>query len=221
MGFYRGPNIVTNGLVLALDAANPKSYPGSGTTWTNMAGSYNGILTNGPTFSNANGGSITFDGVDDYVVLTPPTTYSEYTIQFFCKWISSSGFSERLFGSDAFGTYTIFNPFNVGFHYNPLGFSPPSVTLSSGVNVGFGNWCHVAVTVNTASSNVAIYVNGIARNNWSTIPAANLQANIFLGAQNTSLYSNSQFGNFQIYNRALSATEINQNYNAQKSRFGL
>jgi hypothetical protein len=220
---FLGQNIVTQGLVINLDAANKDSYPGTGTTWYDLSGnSINGTLTNGPTFlPNTDGGVINFDGVDDYTIITPPTTYSEYTIQFFCKWISSVGFSERLFGSDAFGTYTIFNPFNVGFHYNPLGGSPPSVTLASGVNVGFGNWCNVAVTVSTASSNVVIYVNGIARNSWNVLPSANLSANIFLGAQNTSLYSNCQFGNFQIYNRALSATEIAQNYNAQKTRFGL
>ena len=220
---FLGENIVTNGLVLNLDSANKDSYPGTGTTWTDLSGNgYNGTLTNGPSFlSNQNGGIFNFDGVDDYTIITPPTTYSEYTIQFFCKWISSVGFSERLFGCDAFGTYTIFNPYNVGFHYNPLGGSPPSVTLSSGVNVGFGNWCNVAVTVSATSTNVVIYVNGISSNSWGVLPSANLSANIFLGAQNTSLYSNCLFGNFQIYNRALSATEITQNYNAQKIRFGL
>ena len=59
-----------NGLVLALDAANTKSYPGSGTTWTDLSGRGNtGTLTNGPTYSSANGGSIVFDGTNDYVVV--------------------------------------------------------------------------------------------------------------------------------------------------------
>ena len=161
------------------------------------------------------------EGVDDRVIITPASTFSNYTVYFFCKWISSVGFSERLFGCDAFGTYTIFNPFDVGFHYNPL-FNPgTTVTLSSGINVGFGNWCQVAITVSASSPNVVIYVNGIARNSSGNIPSANLSANIFLGAQNSSLFANCNFGNFIIYNRVLSATEITQNYNAQKSRFGL
>jgi len=222
MAFGRGPKLVKDNLVLMLDAANPKSYPGTGTTWTDLLhNGVNGTLTNGPTFTSTNGGAIVFDGVNDYVILTPATTYSEYTVQFFCKWISSVGVSERLFGCDAFGTYTIFNPNNVGFHYNPLGGVPSSVTLSSGVNVGFGTWCQVAVTVSTLLSNVVIYVDGISRNSWSTLPAANLSANIFIGKQNTLYGANCQFANFQLYNRALTADEVLQNYNATKARFGL
>ena len=68
MSAYSGPEIANDGLVLALDAANPRSYPGSGTTWTDLSGNgNNGTLVNVPTYSNANGGSIVFDGVDDYV----------------------------------------------------------------------------------------------------------------------------------------------------------
>ena len=68
MSLSRGPKIVTNGLVLYLDAANKKSYPGSGTTWTDLSGNNNtGTLTNGPTFDSNNGGSIVFDGTNDYV----------------------------------------------------------------------------------------------------------------------------------------------------------
>ena len=222
MALYHSPLVVTDGLIMYLDAANPKSYPGAGAIWTDLLqNGVNGTLTNGPTFTSANGGAITFDGVDDYAIITPPTTYSEYTLQFFCKWISSVGVSERLFGCDAFGTYTIFNPYDVGFHYNPLGGSPPSVTLASGVNIGFGTWCQVAVTVSTLSSNVVIYVNGIARNSWSTIPAANLSANIFIGKQNTLYGANCQFANFQLYNRAVTAAEITQNFNALRTRFGI
>lgn len=222
MALRHSPLVATNGLVLYLDAANRKSYPGTGITWTDLLhNGVNGTLTNGPTFTSTNGGAIVFDGVDDYVIVTPPTTYSEYTVQFFCKWISSVGVSERLFGCDAFGTYTIFNPYDVGFHYNPLGGSPPSVTLASGVNIGFGTWCQVAVTVSTLLSNVVIYINGIARNSWSTLPAANLSANIFIGKQNTLYGANCQFANFQLYNRAITAAEVTQNFNALRTRFGI
>ena len=222
MALRHSPLVTTNGLVLYLDAANRKSYPGTGTAWTDLLqNGVNGTLTNGPTFTSTNGGTIVFDGVDDYVIVTPPTSYSEYTVQFFCKWISSVGVSERLFGCDAFGTYTIFNPYDVGFHYNPLGGVPSSVTLASGVNIGFGTWCQVAVTVSTLLSNVVIYINGIARNSWSTLPAANLSANIFIGKQNTLYGANCQFANFQLYNRAITAAEVTQNFNALRTRFGI
>ena len=72
MAFSRGPSIVTNGLVLALDAANHKSYPGSGTTWFDLSGnSHDGTLTGGPTFNSDNGGSIVFDGTDGSDVPVP------------------------------------------------------------------------------------------------------------------------------------------------------
>ena len=68
MAFNYSPKISTDGLVLCLDAANTKSYPGSGTVWSDLSrGGNNGTLTNGPTFNSGNGGSIVFDGVNDYV----------------------------------------------------------------------------------------------------------------------------------------------------------
>ena len=70
MSVSNGPSIVTSGLVLSLDAADKNSYPGSGTTWADLSGNTNnGTLTNGPTFSSANQGSIVFDGVDDSCIL--------------------------------------------------------------------------------------------------------------------------------------------------------
>jgi len=224
---YPGLPAATGGTITYINGYTIHTFTTSGTftpyLWNDITGNgNNGTLVNGVGFNSyQSGGYLSFDGVDDRVIIAPPTTYSEYTIYFFCKWISSVGFSERLFGCDAFGTYTIFNPYDVGFHYNPLGGVPSSVVLASGVNVGFGAWCQVAVTVSTAGSNVVIYVNGIARNSWSVLPAANLSANIFVGAQNSSLFANCQFGNFQLYNRALSAAEITQNFNAQRNRFGI
>jgi len=73
MGFYRGPQIVTSGLVLHLDAANLKSYPGTGTTWYDRSGNLNGgvvnngTLYNGPSFSSTNMGSLVFNGTNSYV----------------------------------------------------------------------------------------------------------------------------------------------------------
>jgi hypothetical protein len=83
MGFYRGPHIVTDGLILSLDAANNKSYPRSGTTWNDLSGNgNNGTLVNGPTFSSANGGSIVFDGTNDVVSTTLVQTFvNELTVE--------------------------------------------------------------------------------------------------------------------------------------------
>ena len=223
MGIGYNPRIVTDGLVYGLDAGNTKSYPGSGTTWTNLVGTNTTTLTNGPTYSSTNGGSIVFDGSNDYAVGVSPGSYSEYTFMFFCKWITDTANGSRLFGLDNFGTYTVFTPSNVGFHYNPAGGSPPSVTLSSSVNIGLGSWCQVAVTVSAASTLVAIYVNGISRNTSSTLPSQNFAGNFYLGAQNTgaTVVANCNIGNFQLYNRALTAAEVALNFNAYRGRYGI
>ena len=89
MGVAYNSRIVTDGLALCLDAANSKSYPGSGSTWTDLSGNgNNATLTNGPTYSSANGGSIVFDGVNDYVAptgLTNALWQGNWTVSF---WVN-------------------------------------------------------------------------------------------------------------------------------------
>lgn len=188
--------------------------------WYDLSGNgYNGTL-NGPTSNVSNKGNLLFNGTSDYVIVPSGGSYSEYTFMFFCKWITDTANGSRLFGCDGFGTYTIFTPSNVGFHYNQIAGS--TTTLSSGVNVGLGTWCHVAVTVSTLSSLARIYINGVLKNTTSTIPYVNLSGNLFLGSQySSSLFANCNIAAFQLYNRVLSATEITQNYEATKTRFGL
>lgn len=222
MALQHSPSIVTSGLVDCFDPGNPRSYPGSGTTIKDVSGTGNlGTLTNGPTYSSANGGVLVYDGVNDYVIATSPGSYSSYTFMFFCKWNSATTY-DRIFGLDGFGTYTILSPFNVGFHYNPAGGSPPSVTLSSNVSIGYGTWCHIAVTVNSSSNLVTIYINGVSANSWSTMPSGNYAGNFYLGAQNTGgLLSNCNIGVFSLYNIALTAGQVAQNFNALRGRYGI
>ena len=201
-------------------ATNFNPYYFGNTVWKDVSGNNRtATLTNGPLFNSSNGGNIIFDGVDDYVITPSGGSYSEYTFMFFCKWISDTANGSRIFGSDGFGTYTIFTPSNVGFHYNQAAGS--STVLSSGVNVGLGTWCHVAVTVSTLSSLARIYINGVLTNATSTIPYVNLSGNFYIGAQYTNLLANCNIAAFQLYNRVLSATEISQNFQADKTRFGL
>lgn len=182
-----------------------------------------GELVNGPVYNSANGGSILFDGVDDYVVVSSPGSYSNYTFDFYCRWVSNTQNSNRVFGLSNFGTYTIFNQSDVAFHYNPIGGSPPSTTISSGVNVGFGNWCHIALTVSATATVVTLYVNGMSRNTTNILPAQNFAGNVYLGAQNTitTVSANCQIAKFSLYNRALTSEEIQQNFDATRSRFGI
>jgi hypothetical protein len=192
------------------------------TTTSDFSGQGNfGTAVNGPTYSTDNNGSFVFDGVDDYLVAQSPGSYPNYTFEFFCRWNAPVTFN-RIFGLSNFGTYTILSPTNIGFHYNPAGGSPPSVTLSSNVNVGYGTWCHIAVTVNSLTSLVTIYINGVSRNSWNVMPSGNFLGNLYLGAQNTQgLVSNCNVGTFSLYNRALTAQEIQQNFEALRGRYGI
>ena len=88
------PKIITTNLTSYLDAANPSSYPGSGTTWTDLSGNNNNfILTNGPTYDNRNGGSISFDGTDDYLLNNSLVLNynANFTIQFWFNTNSLGG----------------------------------------------------------------------------------------------------------------------------------
>jgi hypothetical protein len=97
MAYFHSPRIVTDGLVLALDAANTKSYPGSGTTWSDLSGnSNNGELVNGITYDDTNLGSLVFDGVDDYVQITkvPSIDFTPTSSFTMMVWAKVLGLSE-------------------------------------------------------------------------------------------------------------------------------
>jgi len=227
MAFSNGPGIITNGLVLALDASDKNSYPGSGTTWTDISGNgNNGTLTNGPTFSSANGGTIVFDGSDDYVVLTnastPLTNLSYETIlkidsipasntfrsiwQKSADWNYSTGISLQMI----YGYLT--------FSYGSIWGGSVSYLLS---NLTVGNWYHIVGTSSSVSSGTSrMYINGSLVATGANAATPTSTSDLTLGSGNGGNF----LGNisvFRTYNRELAAAEILQNYNAQKSRFNL
>jgi hypothetical protein len=220
------PNTVTNGLVLYLDAGNTNSYPGTGTSWRDISGnSNNGTLINGPTFNSGNGGSIVFDGVDDYV-----TCGNDASVQInqgtISAWVRTSSP-----GSNFRGIIT--KQLNYGLFTNDgvlVTFDWGNVqTRSTGINIADNIWKNVAMTfttnTGTPSNNAIIYLNGSAVL-ITTIKYSNNTIDIELGrggsggGGNTQLL-NGRIANAQIYNRALTQAEILQNYNALKGRYGL
>jgi len=224
---YANGKIVTDGLVLCLNAADKNSYPGSGTTWTDISGNgNNGTLTNGPTFNSGNGGSIVFDGSDDYVVLTnastPLTNLSYETIlkidsipasntfrsiwQKSADWNYSTGISLQMI----YGYLT--------FSYGSIWGGSVSYLLS---NLTVGNWYHIVGTSSSVSSGTSrMYINGSLVATGANAATPTSTSDLTLGSGNGGAF----LGNinvFRTYNRELAAAEILQNYNAQKSRFGL
>ena len=232
MAFHRGPKVVTNGLVLALDAANTKSYPGSGTTWRDLSGnSRNGTLINGPSFNNTEGGSISFDGVDDYVNTNYNAgTFSQFTIH---AWIYKTN-TTKAFILNAAGTAT-----------------PPAIILGFGIELyetiayfdaafgstdayaefpftgnGWNCWSLVYDGTQTGNSNrLKVYLNAVPKSLTftGTIASSIPSSDVFYLSRRPWVveYSLCRIANVYMYNRPLSLPEVTQNYNAQKSRFNL
>jgi hypothetical protein len=227
MSFNFSPKTVTDGLVLYLDAANPKSYVSGSPTWIDISkNSNNGTLTNGPTYSTANNGSIVFDGVDDYVATNFIPSSSDYT---FCVWgkSSSGGFSNRilgngdstagLHGADIIWAYST----NIIYSVRRNGANNATRDIQSSViaNLATG-WHYIVVTYNSSTGSV-LYCDTIrVGSNAVTGFTSTLPFRIGRDGNGADKF-NGNVSQVSVYNRALSATEILQNYNATKTRFGL
>lgn len=231
MGFYRGPNIVKNGLVLWLDAANPRSYPGSGTTWTDMSGNNNsGTLTNGPTYSAANNGSIVFDGTNDYVNCGSSSAYNPTSAITLGCWVYFNRLNIReIFIGKGNGAIASSNQYWIEKQSNNTilllisvigGSSEYGLTLSD-FNIQNNQWYYISLTYNKQT--FIGYVNGVQ--NTTTISVSfNLNTtsnNLAIGRLGdlAGRYLSGRISNVQLYNRALSASEVQQNYDALKSRY--
>lgn len=225
MSFSHSPRIVTDGLVLCLDAANPQSYPGSGTSWADLSGNGNtGTLTNGPTFSTGNSGSIVFDGNDDSVIVPNGNTFfSNKTQVSVCVWFKlNSRFRPNLINI----------PAGSGQNFSIESGQENATSLSTYFNNN--NQTIFPFNLNTPTYLVSIFNSGVlttykdgilidTKNNNSNVLNTFGTTNLVIGRWGWE-YGNSMDGsvyNTQIYNRALSASEVLQNYEAVKSRFGL
>jgi len=224
MGIVYNAKIVTDGLVLCLDAGNRKSYPGSGTAWTDLSGlGNNGTLTNGPTFNANNAGSIVFDGVDDYVEIIGNATNTPSSMTLFCFVYPQNIRPEEIIATQDTGDgYRFMTNILSGSRW---GFRPTGVTASpqyqGTTTLSNNTWNCLAVTYTT--SNLILYLNGNIELNQATPYTLTHGGNIRLGDGIGSAQRHLQ-GNlpiFMMYNRALTAAEVAQNFNATRRRFGI
>ena len=168
-----------------------------------------------------------FDGTDDRITVSSGFGGTELTTYSFILWQkinSVTQYGSRWFGLDSYGTYTCYNPGNVGFHYNPGNSTASSVTISSNFNAGYGNWFQLGVTVNHGTPLVRIGINGTWRNSWNIHPSSGFRGNVNLGAQRAAANqqpSDCNISHFSLYNRELTEDEFNQNYQVFRARFGL
>ena len=229
MGINYSPKIVTDGLVLYLDAANSRSYPGTGNTWFDLSGKGNhGTLINGVGYSSDNKGSMVFDGVNDYIdngntnSLNSIGGTSNITVS---SWVlytayGGGGRSYSVITVKGFPwTWLLENPSNkFRFRISASG-SDVNVADSSVHSLNF--WYNVVGTYD--GSNMKIYVNGVLKKTKSqTGVLATNSISAKIGTYRGTDYNlNGKVSNVKIYNRALTELEIQKNFNATKGRYGL
>jgi len=223
---YVGPDIVTNGLMLALDAASERSYPGTGTTWTDLSGnSIDGTLTNGPTFSSGNGGSFLFDNDNDYVSLGASSQLSITNQMSVFSWVKIDSFTnwDGIFGTYSGSGICHFQLYAGRINIYVYGPNAGYGSLDSGYDqLTAGEWSNVGFTF--GSSVLTVYLNGVAMPTTVTGSTANISSTTEMSIGRA--YSGDRdLGGYvattDVYNRALSSAEVTQNYNAIKGRFGL
>jgi hypothetical protein len=240
MAFNRGPKIVTNGLVLALDAASQNSYPESGTVWTDLSGNSNTFeLYNAASYSTNGNGSISFNGTTSGVSGSNASVYSitgTITLEVWTYLTTSGNFfiigkgPSNNVGNQYPGNYELqtqtSNVFRFMHQTTTTNANASFAYYDTPTNVYTNNrWTHAVAVCN--GSTATIYVNGVAyaatRNLAGTnggLVSTNTQT-LKIARRTDGAVMAGNIASVKIYNRLLSASEITQNYNATKSRFNL
>ena len=228
MSIYYNPSIVTDGLVLCLDAANRDSYPGTGTAWNDISGSNSsgGTLTNGPVFSSANNGNIFFDGSNDYINFYASDITTIATVEIWCK-IGSAYNGKMIFGWAYYDVWC--GSSHLG--YNTANGDLYGISSSTVSNLGIiNNWAHYIFEMTPVSyTNNNIYINTIKQSLSKQLGGNEVQNRGFNnGNGRIACWRNDQnymmpmnCGSFRVYNRALTPIEIIQNFKAMRNRYGV
>jgi len=231
-----GGNIVTDGLVLCLDAANTKSYVSGNTIWNDLSRSgNNGALTNGPIYNSANGGSIVFDGSNDYVVTNNNINISSNNSRTIDVWFQVSNSTSRHvlcswggFGSNILCNLEVNQVIGAATNYPYFaGFNNDAYVAQT---IPVNTWTNLTLTYNGGTINsingISLYINGILKT--SLFPYGNLTLNttnsqLYLGYEGAGSRNpmNGRISNCKIYNRAITSSEVLQNFNATSKRFGI
>ena len=220
MGIDIGPIETTDGLVLHLDAANTRSYPGSGNTVYDLSGFGNtSALTNGPTYNSSNLGAFVLDGSNDYILVNSQanilskSAYTKITLFYVTSFSTSNNIvSGGISGQHAFWLFGT-NKLYAGHNGNWS-------TVTGSTTLSLSTWYFGAVTYSN-STGWKLYLNG--REDGTSADTTTFGGNqeILIGAYGGGNYFTGRIASVQVYNRVLSASEIVQNYNATKRRYGL
>jgi hypothetical protein len=239
MGVAGGPDLIQDGLVLSLDASDRNSYVSGSTTWFDLVGTNNGTLANGVGYTSSFNGSLVFDGTDDRVTFGSPNVSTSCTVS---QWIQPLSGSATTMGTITYvavnsATSVLFSQLikSAGTWYHQVLVSGYQSGYAEEMNMYFQSIVTSFVENNTpynftftwertpgVNSTLKTYLNGIYRE--QQVQTNTYWANTASLATATYSIASSYKGNVgttSFYNRALTASEVQQNYNAQKSKFGL
>ena len=235
MGVTYNNRIVTDGLVLCLDAASKRSYPGTGTTWADLKGGNNGTLVNGPTFDTGNGGSIVFDGTNDYVIANAPKPATSMSVS---VWVYPTNvtaswqkvlifpYGDSSWTAPYYSYQMVFYQNRIGVGFNVNGTYQTGHLQNSHETASNNTWYHIAGTFD--SGIIKLYVNSVLKEtkdisgNGTSIVYQSARTDVVLGTDAEYFISESFTGDISgvsIYNKTLTADEIRQNYEATKGRY--
>lgn len=219
MSLYHSPSIATDGMILCLDAANIKSYPGSGAAWTDLSGNNNNSTNyNSSTYNSS--GYFTFDGTNQYFeggsinFSTTAITFASW----FRQLSNPSNFTQIIGSATASGAiYIAPNSSNV---FGQLSFVTNGNKGTGNTTIPLNVWKHITVTWETGST-IKLYINGTFSRQSAAFTDTITITSHRIASYAAGGYLNCDVSNASIYNRALTAEEIQQNFNALRGRYGI
>jgi len=229
-----GPSIITDGLVLHLDAANPKSYPGTGNAWSDLSGKGNNFtLVNGVNYDIDNNGILILDGVDEYTISTYGETTYPLNDNSVSMWIYPIGTDNE--GVFSIGVNGYYNSYIWLILNSQLRFYGPSnnstVFYEPNIQLNFNEWQNIVRTRDDNTGTEKTYLNGKlthTQNNWRTNTTLETPGVVSLGIEldsstggGTNQSYQGKYSMCMVYDKELTPHEVLQNYNATKSRFNL
>ena len=214
MALSHSPSIATNNLVFHFDAANTRSYAGSGVTINSLVGNFKGNLVNGAGFTSANAGSFFFDGSNDHIIFSNCDVMgSVYTQNYWFK--RNDGGTHLLV--DSFYSGTVVSSGGITYYYTNTG-----ATLGASYNFIIGRWNMISLV--RGATVKSIYMDGVLIASVNSSDSYDVSTtDLIIGIHNSLGFwgLNGNIAQLQIYNRALSAAEIKQNFNASRDRYGV
>ena len=216
MALAHSPRIVRDSLALYVDAANVKSYPGSGTTWKDISGKGNdGTLTNDPTFSSDYGGKFNFDETNDYVDCGNVLSQTAYTKS---AWFRPESSTRNIISGPANHAFWMVGTDNTLAAGHQGQWSRVSHAVPSGNMLN--QWWNGVVTWNNSTGWV-LYLNGVQVDTNSNTSGPGGTTGVYIASYSGGNYFDGDIAQAIIYDRVLTATEVQQNFNAFRGRFGL